>query len=87
MDNGDPIGPIENGTTYIVLPIIQEVNLSLIAASISAGAIQLPKVPLTPFLGDGIVSDFFSVEMKVLDSTLAVSAGLVLANQLEYKKT
>lgn len=80
------MGPIEKGIIYIVLPFIQPVNLSLTALSILEGDIQLPRVPLTPSLGVGIVSDSFSVLMKVFDSTRAVSAGFVLANQLEEEK-
>lgn len=76
------MGPIENGTMYMVLPFIHPVNLSLMALFISAGEIQWPRAPLTPSLGVGIVSDLFSVLMNVLDSTRAVSAGFVRANQL-----
>merc|ERR1719150_550989 len=85
LDNGPPIGPIENGTRYIVLPFIHLGNLSSIASSRASGLIQWPSVPLTPSAGSGMVSNFSGVEMTVLDSTLATSLGSVLAKkQLSY---
>lgn len=80
------MGPIEKGTTYIVLSLIHPINRSCMAAFISSGDIQLPRAPLTPSFGVGMVSDFVLVQISVLDSTLAVSAGLVLANQLKIIK-
>src|SRR6476661_3145982 len=38
---GEPIGPMQNGTTYIVRPFIEPSNLSLRMTFISEGAIQL----------------------------------------------
>src|SRR5580765_425889 len=38
---GDPIGPIQNGITYIVRPRIEPSNFLVSVAFISAGAIQL----------------------------------------------
>ena len=38
---GPPIGPIENGTTYIVRPRIEPVNTSVSSARISRGSRQL----------------------------------------------
>lgn len=85
MDRGEAIGPIENGMMYIVLPFMQPVNLSLRALSISDDEIQFPRTPFTPSFGVGMVSDRLSVLMNVFDSTRAVSAGFVLANQLKTK--
>ena len=53
-----------------------------IALSMSSGDIQLPSVPFTPGCGVGMVSRLLSVQMNVRLSTLATSAGFVLANQL-----
>lgn len=64
------------------IPFMQLGKRSMIALSISSGAIQLPRVPLTPSRGVGIVSFLFGVLMKVLLSTRATSAGFVRANQL-----
>lgn len=82
FENGEQIGPIENGMMYIVRPRIQPVKRSFMAQSVLHGDIQLPSVPLTPSLGVGMVSSRLRVEMNVLDSTRAVSLGLVKANQL-----
>ena len=38
---GEPSGPIENGTTYIVRPFIEPVYKRFISARISAGSRQL----------------------------------------------
>lgn len=48
----------------------------------SSGEIQLPSVPLTPLREIGMVSLLSGVQMKVLLSTRATSAGFVLAHQL-----
>jgi hypothetical protein len=61
---------------------MQPGNLSLIALSMSSGDIQLPRVPLTPGFGVGMVSRLSFVEMNVRLSTRATSAGLVWASQL-----
>lgn len=79
LANGDPIGPIEKGITYIVRPFMQPGNREANSRSISSIDIQLPKVPLTPGLGSGTVSFLFFVAMNVLDSTRATSAGSVRA--------
>jgi hypothetical protein len=39
--NGDPSGPMENGTTYIVRPRIDPWNSPVSVARISAGSCQL----------------------------------------------
>ena len=57
------------------------------ALSISEGEIQFPRAPVTPSRGSGMLSFFSGVEMKVLLSTLATSAGSVLDNQLETNIT
>ncbi|TMW52110.1 hypothetical protein DOY81_002827, partial [Sarcophaga bullata] len=59
-----------------VRPFMQPGKRSLIALSKSSGEIQLPKVPLIPSWGVGMVSSLRSVQMKVFDSTRATSAGL-----------
>src|SRR5688500_9937563 len=46
---GDPIGPMQNGTTYIVRPRIQPSNFFFRMAFISVGAIQLFVGPASPF--------------------------------------
>ena len=38
---GEPSGPMENGTTYIVRPFIAPVYSAVISARISAGSRQL----------------------------------------------
>ena len=63
---GEPSGPIENGTTYIVRPRIAPVNNGFSVARISAGAIQLLVGP---------AFSFFSQQMKVRSSTRATSDG------------
>ena len=49
---GEPIGPIQNGTTYIVRPVIQPSNLRLRIAFISCGAIQLLVGPASPLASE-----------------------------------
>src|SRR3954471_17989572 len=48
-DIGEPIGPIQKGTTYIVLPLMHPSNLPFRMTFISAGAIQLLVGPASPF--------------------------------------
>ncbi len=61
-----PIGPIENGTTYIVRPRMQPSKSRFIVARISAGATQL-------FVGPA--SSSLSLQMNVRSSTRATSDG------------
>src|SRR2546426_404279 len=63
---GDPSGPMEKGTTYIVRPRIDPRNRSRSVDFISAGSRQL-------LVGPASIS--FSEQMKVRSSTLATSAG------------
>src|SRR3954471_14410271 len=63
---GDPSGPIENGTTYMVRPFMQPSNSGCSVARMSAGAIQLLVGP---------ASSFFCEQMKVRSSTRATSPG------------
>src|SRR5437763_13336382 len=63
---GDPSGPIENGTTYIVRPRIEPLNSSLSVSRISSGSRQL-------FVGPASASS--AEQMNVRSSTLATSAG------------
>ena len=63
---GLPIGPIENGTTYIVRPRMQPSKRPPRMPRISAGAIQLLVGP---------ASSLVSEQMKVLSSTRATSEG------------
>ena len=46
LDNGPPIGPILNGTKYMVRPFIHPGNLSSTASCNSFGLIQWPRVPM-----------------------------------------
>ena len=62
----DPRGPIENGTTYIVLPRIEPLNRSVSTPRISAGSRQLLVGP---------ASDSRVEQMKVRSSTRATSPG------------
>ena len=48
LDNGPPIGPILNGTKYMVRPFIHPGNLSSTASCNSFGLIQWPRVPKQP---------------------------------------
>src|SRR5947209_7187587 len=63
---GDPSGPIENGTTYIVRPRIEPLNRSVSVARISSGSRQLLVGP---------ASDSLAAQMNVRSSTRATSAG------------
>ncbi len=63
---GEPSGPIENGTTYIVRPFMQPSNSPLSVARISAGSRQLLVGP---------ASSSSSEQMKVRSSTRATSLG------------
>jgi hypothetical protein len=69
------------------IPLMQPGNLCLMALFMSSGDIQLPRVPLTPAFGVGIVSWRSSVQMNVRLSTRATSAGFVWASQLHAKET
>ena len=63
---GEPSGPIENGTTYIVRPRMQPSNRGASVARISSGAIQLLVGP---------ASSLRCEQMKVRSSTRATSLG------------
>ncbi len=63
---GEPIGPMEKGTTYIVRPRMQPLNSAFRVPRISSGAIQLLVGP---------ASSSFSEQMKVRLSTRATSRG------------
>ena len=71
---GEPIGPIENGTTYIVRPRIEPLNSPGVPLGkpcwrmlrMSCGSIQW-------FVGPA--SSFFALQMKVRSSTRATSLG------------
>src|SRR3954470_8223067 len=63
---GDPSGPIENGTTYMVRPFIDPRNSSVSVARISTGSRQL-------LVGPASASRF--EQMNVRSSTRATSAG------------
>src|SRR6478752_259061 len=63
---GEPSGPIENGTTYIVRPRIQPSNSGCRVLRISCGAIQLLVGPASSLLRE---------QMKVRSSTRATSVG------------
>jgi hypothetical protein len=63
---GEPIGPMLNGTTYIVRPRMQPSNSSCRSARISVGSSQL-------LVGPASIS--FSEQMKVRLSTRATSLG------------
>src|SRR5580693_374380 len=63
---GEPSGPMQNGTTYIVRPRMQPANNPASVSRISAGAFQL-------LVGPASASD--SEQMKVRLSTRATSAG------------
>ena len=69
---GLPKGPMENGTTYKVRPVMQPSNKPLRVLRISAGAIQLLVGP---------ASSLRSVQMKVRSSTRATSLGSDLAKK------
>ena len=63
---GEPSGPIENGTTYIVLPFMQPLNRPLSVFRISAGSRQLLVGPAPSSVSE---------QMKVRSSTRATSLG------------
>src|SRR5687767_2637392 len=63
---GEPSGPIENGTTYMVRPRIDPSNRPVSVAFISAGGRQLLVTP---------ASSSFSEQMNVRSSTRATSPG------------
>ena len=63
---GEPSGPIENGTTYIVRPFMAPVKSSLSFSRISAGSVQW-------FVGPA--SSSRSEQMNVRSSTRATSLG------------
>ena len=63
---GEPSGPIENGTTYIVRPSMQPSNRPASLSRISAGSVQL-------FVGPASCSS--SEQMNVRSSTRATSPG------------
>ena len=62
-----PIGPIENGTTYIVRPCMQPAKRPFSVSRIFAGATQLLVGP---------ASSSFALQMKVRSSTRATSDGI-----------
>ena len=49
LENGEPIGPIENGTTYIVRPFIAPAKISRALPYASRGLIQLFVGPASPW--------------------------------------
>ena len=63
---GEPSGPIENGTTYIVRPRMQPANISSSSSRISAGSRQL-------LVGPGVLLAL--EQMNVRSSTRATSPG------------
>ena len=63
---GEPSGPIENGTTYIVRPCIEPRKRPASVSRISSGSRQLLVGP---------ASDSSSQQMKVRSSTRATSPG------------
>ncbi len=66
VEIGEPSGPIENGTTYIVRPAIEPRKRTVSVSRISEGSRQL-------FVGPAAVSS--SEQMKVRSSTRATSPG------------
>src|SRR3954470_3143762 len=66
----DPSGPMQNGTTYIVRPLMHPSNSGGRVSRISAGAFQLLVGP---------ASSSFSEQMNVRLSTRATSDGSLLA--------
>ncbi len=73
-----PIGPIENGTTYIVRPRMQPSKSRSSVLRISAGATQLLVGP---------ASSSFSLQMNVRSSTRATSDGSDSARKLLGRST
>ncbi len=63
---GEPSGPMEKGTTYIVRPFMQPSKRPLRVSRISPGSVQLLVGP---------ASCSFSEQMKVRSSTRATSLG------------
>ena len=63
---GEPSGPMEKGTTYMVRPRIEPLKRSESVSRISAGSRQLLVGP---------ASSSFSEQMKVRSSTRATSPG------------
>ena len=63
---GEPSGPIENGTTYMVRPCIAPSKRPVICSRISAGSVQLLVGP---------ASSSRSEQMNVRSSTRATSPG------------
>jgi hypothetical protein len=70
---GEPIGPIENGSTYIVRPRMQPSNSCMSRAFIAPGSIQL-------FVGPA--SARWMLQMNVRSSTRATSDGSERARKL-----
>src|SRR5437763_14366731 len=62
----EPSGPIENGTTYIVRPLIEPSNSSLSTSRISSGSRQLLVGPASSSVAE---------QMNVRSSTRATSPG------------
>src|SRR3954466_8183865 len=67
---GEPSGPMENGTTYIVRPFMEPRNSSVRVCFISAGSRQLLVGPAASSLAE---------QMNVRPSTRATSAGSLAA--------
>ncbi len=63
---GEPSGPIENGTTYIVRPFMQPAKRPFSVSRISAGSRQLLVGPAPSSVSE---------QMKVRSSTRATSSG------------
>src|SRR5471030_1062971 len=63
---GEPSGPIENGTTYIVRPTMQPSNRPFRVPRISVGSVQLLVGPASSLVAE---------QMKVRSSTRATSLG------------
>ena len=77
-DIGEPSGPMQNGTTYMVRPAMQPANRPEKVARISAGAIQLLVGP---------ASSSFSEQMNVRSSTRATSEGSERARKLPGRRS
>src|ERR1700753_3657485 len=69
-EKGEPSGPMQNGTTYIVRPCIEPLNRPSSLWRISPGSTQLLVGPASAFLAE---------QMKVRLSTRATSFGSELA--------
>jgi hypothetical protein len=70
---GEPSGPMQNGTTYMVRPAIAPAKIFANVVRISSGAIQLLVGP---------ASSSFSAQMNVRSSTRATSEGSDRARKL-----